>query len=84
MYAGQTPSIILADYHLNAGECGLDVVIDLNKGRPKPVPAIVISADDSAQVRSKVRSAGYKFMAKPVNPGRLRAMIRALADTSKL
>ena len=84
LYAQQTPSIILADYHLNAGECGLDVVIDLNKERRRPVPAIVISADDSAQVRSKVRSAGYKFMAKPVNPGRLRAMIRALADTTRL
>ena len=83
-FAQQTPSIILADYHLNAGESGLDVVIDLNKDRRQAIPAIVISADDSAQVRSKVRSAGFKFMAKPVNPGRLRAMIRALVDSSKL
>lgn len=79
-FARQTPSIILADYHLNAGESGLDVVIDLNQDRQQAIPAIIISADDSAQVRSKVRSAGFKFMAKPVNPGRLRAMIRALVD----
>jgi DNA-binding response OmpR family regulator len=69
---------------LNAGESGLDVVIDLNKGRQLPLPAIVISADDSAQVRAKVRSEGYKFMAKPVNAGRLQAMIRNLVDTSDL
>lgn len=77
----QAPSIILADYHLNAGESGLDVVVELNQDRQHPLPAIIISADDSEQIRSKVRSAGYKFMAKPVNPGRLRALIRALVDT---
>ncbi len=74
----QTPSIVLADYHLSADENGLDVMANLNKGRERPVPAIIISADDSAQIRAKVKTAGYKFMAKPVNPGRLRAMIMAL------
>ena len=81
-WRAQPPSIVLADYHLSASENGLDVLATLNQGRARRVPAIIISADDSAQIRAKVRTAGYKFMAKPINPGRLRAMILALADSA--
>ncbi len=73
-----SPSIILADYHLDAGENGLALAVELVKESQQDVPVILISADDSAQARSDARAAGFKFMAKPVNAGRLRAMIHAL------
>ena len=74
------PTIILADYHLGLEETGLDAVIAINSHYGDRIPAIIISADDSELIRDSVKSAGYHFMAKPVNPGRLKAMIRGLID----
>ncbi|WP_235898627.1 hybrid sensor histidine kinase/response regulator [Parahaliea maris] len=71
----QTPDLILADYHLDAGDTGLDALAA--QSGPLP-PVVVLSADDSGEVREKVREAGYRFLPKPVNAARLRALILAL------
>jgi DNA-binding response OmpR family regulator len=45
---------------------------------PPAPPCIVISADDGETVRAAAREAGYRFLPKPVNPARLRALLLAL------
>jgi DNA-binding response OmpR family regulator len=42
------------------------------------LPCIIISADDGESVREESRRAGFRFLAKPVNVARLRALILAL------
>lgn len=74
----QAPALILADYRLNARDTGIDVARDISARFGDDIPVVIISADDSESVRIRVRQAGYRFMAKPVNPGRLQALMRNL------
>lgn len=73
-----TPDLILADYHLDRDDTGIEALAVA----PDPLPPVVVlSADDSDEVREQVRSAGYRFLPKPVNVARLRALILALRQT---
>jgi Na+/proline symporter/signal transduction histidine kinase len=71
----ETPDLVLADYHLDGDDTGIDALAALDAAPP---PVIVLSADDSGEVRERVRAASYRFLSKPVNPARLRALILAL------
>ncbi len=75
---GHSPDLVLADYHLDSDDTGVDALTGYGRQLP---PVIVVSADDSDEVRERVRAAGYRFLSKPVNPARLRALILALTGT---
>jgi CheY-like chemotaxis protein len=70
------PDVVLADYHLDAGETGLDVLKTLSYHWGKDLSAIVISANNTDELRQQAKESGYMFLAKPVQPGALRGMIR--------
>lgn len=72
------PDMVLADFHLDAGENGLDVLQALGYHWQCRLPAIVISADDSASVCRQVKEAGHLYLSKPVQPAALRNCMRAL------
>ena len=72
------PDIVLADYHLNDGDTGLAVILAARQGGVADVPCIIISADDSDVIRDRARAANFRFLPKPVNPARLRALVLAL------
>jgi Na+/proline symporter/signal transduction histidine kinase len=76
--AEQCPDVILADYHLDGEDDGVAAVAAVSADLPERPPCIVISADDSEAVRGAVRAAGYRFLPKPVNTARLRALLLAL------
>lgn len=69
------PDIVLADYHLDAGETGLDAVAVVRDLSGRPVPAVVITANYTDEVARKVRAAGCELMMKPVKPAELRALM---------
>jgi signal transduction histidine kinase len=75
---GFRPDIILADFHLDNGEQGLDAVARLRGASSVPIQAIVITADHSAEVSDAVASAGCEILRKPVKPAELRALITHL------
>jgi Na+/proline symporter/signal transduction histidine kinase/CheY-like chemotaxis protein len=78
----QPPRIILADYHLDT-ETGLEVLEALRYHWQHEVPAIVISADNSEDVRGQVLETGNWFLAKPVKANALRTtMHRVLRQTA--
>ena len=66
------PDLLLLDYRLPDGN-GPDFVPDLFRRWGSEVPVIVISAERDAAVRESVQSRGWSFLAKPVNPSKLRA-----------
>ncbi|CAA0109276.1 Sensory/regulatory protein RpfC [Zhongshania aliphaticivorans] len=72
------PDIVLADFHLDNNETGLDLIQALNYRWDTCLPAVIISADNSPDVRAKVECAGYRFMSKPVKPAALRGVMRQL------
>jgi len=70
------PDILLVDYHLDRGACGLTVVdrVRAAVGGDAP-PAIVITADHSQSVADMVRASGCEILLKPVKPAELRALM---------
>ncbi|CAN1723183.1 two-component system, sensor histidine kinase [Hyphomicrobium sp. 1Nfss2.1] len=77
------PDIILADYHLDDGANGLDVVRALRSRAGTAIPAIVITADRTAPVADAARALGCELLLKPVKPAELRALIlHMLAQSS--
>jgi Na+/proline symporter/signal transduction histidine kinase len=70
--------LILADYHLDDHQTGIDAVQRLQRDHRSATPCIVISADDSDGVRERAKAAGFRFLAKPVSAPRLRALALAL------
>jgi len=75
---GYVPDILLVDYHLDGRKCGLDTVARLRETANEDIPAIVITADYSAQTNEKVRAAGCEILLKPVKPAELRALMQHL------
>lgn len=73
----QRPNLILADYQLD-DTTGLEVVQELFKALGTDVPTIIITANNTEDVRHMVESRGHLFMAKPVKPARLRALMSSL------
>jgi signal transduction histidine kinase/CheY-like chemotaxis protein len=83
LQGGARPSIVLADYHLDDEENGVDAVCDAQRDYGCHTPCIVISADNSIEVRERVSAAGFRFLPKPVQPARLQALIAALLEPEK-
>lgn len=77
------PDLVLADYHLNE-ETGLDVLEALRYHWQQPLPAVVISADNSDEVRDQVLQAGCLFLPKPVQPAALRTLMRRALGRPKI
>jgi Na+/proline symporter/signal transduction histidine kinase/ActR/RegA family two-component response regulator len=70
----QRPDIVLADYHLD-GETGLDAIAAVRAAVGHPIPALVITADNSAELQRQLREAGHGLLRKPVKVAALRAAL---------
>jgi histidine kinase len=68
------PDILLVDYRLPDGT-GPDFVEQLHRRWKTVMPVIMISAERDAQLRESFRRRNWAFLAKPVRPSKLRAMI---------
>ncbi|PVZ65415.1 hybrid sensor histidine kinase/response regulator [Pelagibaculum spongiae] len=78
---GWQPQLVLADYHLNDGDTGLNLFNQIRQQWPQ-IPGIVISADHSELVRKEILNSGLKYLPKPVRPAALRALLRNYAASS--
>ena len=78
---GPLPDAILADYHLD-GETGLDAIAAAKTAAGRHVPAMVITADNSAEVQRMVREAGHGLLRKPLKVAALRAALTQISMQS--
>ncbi|MCW2272308.1 Sensor histidine kinase RcsC [compost metagenome] len=76
--AGQVPELILADFHLDHGVTGCEVVRDLRGHFGQRIAAVMITADRSEQSRRAMQRLGVPLLNKPVKPGKLRAVLSQL------
>jgi Na+/proline symporter/signal transduction histidine kinase len=70
----EAPDIILADYHLD-GETGLDLIGSLRERLGELVPAVLVTADRSNDVRQAAERLDVAVIHKPLKPAVLRALI---------
>ena len=76
MEAGAAPpDILVLDYHLDDGGCGLDVAAYLRGLFEAPLPVIVTTADHSKAVEAKVAASAAELLRKPIKPAQLRALL---------
>lgn len=75
----RVPDLILADYHLDEGATGDDAVQAVRRHCGSAIPAIVITADRTPELRDRMRGEGFHILAKPVKPAQLRALISRLS-----
>jgi CheY-like chemotaxis protein len=72
---GVRPQLALVDYHLDHGETGTELMAWLRTQLGEPVPGVVISADGRPETVAQVHAAGLDYLAKPVKPAALRALL---------
>ncbi|WP_339479261.1 MULTISPECIES: hybrid sensor histidine kinase/response regulator [unclassified Pseudomonas] len=72
---GRAPELILADFHLDHGVVGCEVVRHLREHFRQAIPAVIITADRSDQCRRALRKLDAPLLNKPVKPGKLRAVV---------
>lgn len=75
---GQAPELILADYHLDHGVVGSEVVRHLREHFQQVIPAVIITADRTDQCRQSLHRLDAPLLNKPVKPGKLRAVLSQL------
>ncbi|WP_296254155.1 MULTISPECIES: hybrid sensor histidine kinase/response regulator [unclassified Pseudomonas] len=72
---GVRPHLALVDYHLDHGEIGTELMAWLRTQLAEPVPGVLISADGRPELVAQVHAAGLEYLAKPVKPAALRALL---------
>ncbi|WP_248806968.1 hybrid sensor histidine kinase/response regulator [Pseudomonas sp. MWU13-2100] len=72
---GLRPQLALVDYHLDDGETGTGLMTWMRTRLAEPLPGVVISADLRPETIAQVHGAGLEYLAKPVKPAALRALL---------
>jgi CheY-like chemotaxis protein len=72
---GVRPQLALVDYHLDEGDTGTELMAWLRTRLGEPLPGVVISADGRPELVSQINAAGLGYLAKPVKPAALRALL---------
>lgn len=76
--------IVLADYRLDYEETGLDFLILAQKSHGKnnklPIQGVLITAEQDKSLEGKAIDLGFHYLAKPVDPASLKALMIFLAN----
>ena len=75
----EPPHILLMDFHMEEYLTGVELVSDMPE-EWRCLPCIVISADNSDEVRQQAENAGYTFLSKPVTPETLAKNMKILLN----
>jgi CheY-like chemotaxis protein/anti-sigma regulatory factor (Ser/Thr protein kinase) len=70
----ETPDMVLADYHLD-GETGLEAIARLREIYGRALPAVLITADRSQEVRDAAEAIDVPVINKPLKPAILRTIM---------
>ncbi len=70
--------LLIADYHLDNDQNGVDAVARINARRGRPIPALMITANYSNELKQQIREQGHTLMHKPVRPMKLKTAMSHL------
>lgn len=70
------PELIVADYRLRERETGADAIASVRRETGRSIPAMILTGDTAPERIREARDAGCPLLHKPVQPGRLLALIR--------
>ncbi|WP_408637334.1 PAS domain-containing hybrid sensor histidine kinase/response regulator [Pseudomonas lactucae] len=70
--------LLIADYHLDDDQNGVDAVARINARRGRAIAALMITANYSNELKQQIRELGHTLMHKPVRPMKLKIAISHL------
>ena len=73
---GQMPDLIVTDYRLPDDRTGRDVIATVRGAAGRDVPAVIITGDTGPERLRELSGTGQQLLHKPVQPARLRAVLR--------
>ncbi|MGP4693146.1 PAS domain-containing hybrid sensor histidine kinase/response regulator [Agrobacterium cavarae] len=76
------PDLVVADYHLAEGT-GIDLILHLRERLKAQIPALLITADRTPEVRAEAEKHGIGVQHKPVRPAALRAYVTQVFNTRR-
>jgi signal transduction histidine kinase len=74
----EAPDVVVADYHLDRDENGLQAIALARSLTRMEIPSVVVTADQGAETIELTRAAGCEILRKPVKPAQLRAVLTHL------
>lgn len=74
----RVPALIISDYRLRGEENGIEVIDELRSEYNDDIPGLIITGDTMPARLIEARNSGLPILHKPLNPGKLRAMISSL------
>jgi Na+/proline symporter/CheY-like chemotaxis protein len=77
------PEIIIADYHLDDGN-GIDAILKLRGEYQAAIPALIITADRTPEVRAEAERHEIAVQHKPVRPAAMRAYLTQVASIKRI
>jgi DNA-binding response OmpR family regulator len=72
--------LLIADYHLDDERNGVDAVAQINARRSAALPALMITANYSNELKQQMRELGHSLLHKPVRPMKLKAAMNHLLE----
>ena len=76
------PDAIIADYHLDDGT-GIDVISSIRRHWNGHIPAVLVTADRTLDVRNHAEEQSIAMFNKPLRPAALRAFLNQIAAARK-
>ncbi|MBR9828185.1 MAG: PAS domain-containing protein [Oceanospirillales bacterium] len=70
--------LLIADYHLDDGVTGVDLVREILQQRADTPPVMMITANYSNELKQELKEQGYLLMNKPIRPLKLKATLAHL------
>lgn len=70
--------ILIADYHLDDGRDGVQAITEINARRGEPLPALMLTANYSNELKQTLRELGHTLLHKPVKPMKLKTSLSHL------
>lgn len=78
----QPPDLVIADYHLADGT-GVEAILHLRQHFGVDIPALLVTADRTPEVRAEAEKHGIAVQHKPVRPAALRAYITQISGLKR-
>jgi signal transduction histidine kinase len=72
------PDLVISDYHLSDGNKGDQAIVEVQREFDATVPALVMTSDPDPGLRDRLQKRGLTVLSKPLNLGKLRAMLDRL------
>ncbi len=72
--------LLIADYHLDNGENGVDAAAEVRSMLTHEVPVLMITANYCKELKQEIRELGYMLMNKPVKPLKLKTTLTHMLE----